>query len=370
MERSGRTAAGGLHPTDLADLTRRPGPFLTVWAACPTPVQGDVATVVNSVVNAASGADRLSSEVLHALAEAITGVFPDAAGVVAIADDSGVQLVEPLPQAPRAEIARLHELPALAPVLEHRQGTIPFVLVVTDRQGADLFWSGTDNDGETHVEGGDGPIRKVHAGGWSQERFQRRAENTWEQTAAEVATSLARVAERVQPRVVTVAGDVRMVQLLRQHLPAELGRLVRDVPGGRSEDGSDDARADAIRRWVRTAVAEDTVAILQLFEQERGQNDRAADGPAATLAALREARVDVLLVHDDSNDTRIAYFLDDDPTQVSEDLDMLASLNLGRPRQGRLVDVAIRAALATGAGVRVVPNAGPVSDGVGAILRW
>jgi hypothetical protein len=333
-------------------------------------VQGDVATVVNSVVNAASGADRLSSEVLHALAEAITGVFPDAAGVVAIADDSGVQLVEPLPQAPRAEIARLHELPALAPVLEHRQGTIPFVLVVTDRQGADLFWSGTDNDGETHVEGGDGPIRKVHAGGWSQERFQRRAENTWSRrpprSPRRSHASPSGSSRGSSPSQATSGWCSSSASTS----PPSSADSCATSPAARSEDGSDDARADAIRRWVRTAVAEDTVAILQLFEQERGQNDRAADGPAATLAALREARVDVLLVHDDSNDTRIAYFLDDDPTQVSEDLDMLASLNLGRPRQGRLVDVAIRAALATGRGVRVVPNAGPVSDGVGAILRW
>ena len=370
MERSGRTAAGGLHPSDLAELTRRPGPFLTVWATCPSPVQGDVATVVNSVVRTADDSGVIPDDVLSALADAISGTFPDSAGVVAIADSTGVQLVEPLPQSPRIEVARVHELPALAPILEHRQGTIPFVLVVIDRQGADLFWSGTEHDGETHVEGGDGPIRKVHAGGWSQERFQRRAENTWEQTAGEVAESLGEVARRVQPRVITVAGDVRAVQLLRQQLPKDLGELLRDVPGGRSEDGSDEVRDDAVRRWVRTAVAEDTVAVLQLFEQERGQNDRAADGASATLAALRESRVDLLLVHDDGSDTRLAYYLDDDPTQVSEDLDSVAALNLGRPRQGRLIDVAIRAALATGAGVRVVPNAGPVSDGIGAILRW
>jgi hypothetical protein len=333
-------------------------------------VQGDIASVVNAVVRAADSSGTMPEEVLTALGDAISASFPDAAGLVAVADATGVQLVETLPQAPRAEIARVHELPALAPVIEHRQGTIASVLVVTDRHGADVLWSGTDHDGVTHVEGGDGPIRKVHAGGWSQERFQRRAENTWEQTAVEVAAAVQRVADRVQPRVITVAGDVRMVQLLRQHLPGELSRLLRDVPGGRSEDGSDEVRDDAIRRWVRTAVAEDTVALLQLFEQERGQNDRAADGPAATLAALREARVDVLLVHEDADDSRLAYFLDDDPTQVSEDLHLIAALGQGRPRQGRLIDVAMRAALATGAGIRIVPNAGPVSDGIGAILRW
>jgi hypothetical protein len=34
------------------------------------------------------------------------------------------------------------------------------------------------------------------------------------------------------------------------------------------------------------------------------------------------------------------------------------------------VDVAIRAALGTGAGVRLVPKAGGPTDGLGAILRW
>jgi hypothetical protein len=40
------------------------------------------------------------------------------------------------------------------------------------------------------------------------------------------------------------------------------------------------------------------------------------------------------------------------------------------PRQGRLVDVAIRAAIGTGAGVWIVPRSGGPTDGVGAVLRW
>ena len=42
----------------------------------------------------------------------------------------------------------------------------------------------------------------------------------------------------------------------------------------------------------------------------------------------------------------------------------------GAPTQVPLADALIRGAWATGAAVRVVPHAGPVTDGVGAILRW
>ena len=40
------------------------------------------------------------------------------------------------------------------------------------------------------------------------------------------------------------------------------------------------------------------------------------------------------------------------------------------PEQARLVDVAVRAALGTGAGIRVAPVDADVPDGPAAILRW
>jgi hypothetical protein len=38
--------------------------------------------------------------------------------------------------------------------------------------------------------------------------------------------------------------------------------------------------------------------------------------------------------------------------------------------EARLVDALIAAAVATGASVRIIPEAGPVADGLGALLRW
>jgi hypothetical protein len=371
MERSRINAPGVTRPTDVLELMQSPGPFLTVWAARTAGQPFDARAAADAAVRKAGGSsipERVVEELTNSLATALAA----GEGAVAVADGSGVRLVEELPSAPRSSLAREGELPSLSPVIEHRQADIPFVLVVSDRQGADVYWSGPDDTGITTVDADeDQPVSKPrHGGGWAHRRMQQKVENTWEQTANEVAQTLVEVVEQLKPRVITLGGDVRMTQLLRERVPESIGALLREVPGSRSEDGSDEHRDNAIRRWVRTAVAEDTVAVLRLFEQERGQQDRAADGPSDTLAALRESRVDVLLVHDDPEDDRVAWFVDDVPTLVADNESLLQSLGYDTLRSGRLVDVAIRAALATGAGIRIVPSAGPVSDVLGAILRW
>jgi hypothetical protein len=48
----------------------------------------------------------------------------------------------------------------------------------------------------------------------------------------------------------------------------------------------------------------------------------------------------------------------------------LTELGIPKPQKARLVDVAIRAAFTTCAAVRIVPSAGSVKQGIGAILRF
>ena len=50
--------------------------------------------------------------------------------------------------------------------------------------------------------------------------------------------------------------------------------------------------------------------------------------------------------------------------------DELKDLGVADPIRAPLVDVALRAALGTGAGVRLIPGAGGPSGSIGAILRW
>src|SRR5437764_181382 len=81
--------------------------------------------------------------------------------------------------------------------------------------------------------GSDPNLRKSNPGGWSQRRYQNRAENLWEQNAKSVADQVASLVDETGARLVVVAGDVRAVQLLREHLAAPVLDLVREIDGSR-----------------------------------------------------------------------------------------------------------------------------------------
>ncbi|MFL6206608.1 MAG: hypothetical protein ACJ739_14805, partial [Acidimicrobiales bacterium] len=170
-----------------------------------------------------------------------------------------------------------------------------------------------------------------------------------------VAEAAADLADRIDARVIVLGGDVRATHLVLERLPDRLAERTQTITSGRAVDGSEDERRTEIHRIVATAVAEDSVAVLQKFKEERGQNDRAADGRADTIDALNRAAVAVLLVADDPDADDEARTDDEAAGGVLVD--------------GPLPDALVRAAWATGASVRVVPRA-TVTDGVGALLRW
>jgi hypothetical protein len=372
MERTGTTPDVAVRAPDLAELVTAEGPFATVYL-----------TTEGAVDNAAPRSELRWKQVRDALAEAgadaetlaaVDALVPDAhheGQTLAVVAQAGQALhVAHAPEPPTRDVGRWAPLPSVGPLLEWRQMSPPHVVVLADRQGADLFgvrWDRPDVHGE--AGGGEDPLRKVQAGGWSQRRFQQRAENVWEQNAEAVAIEVACLVQRLDARLVVVAGDVRAVSLLREALPREVAELVTEVDGSRSVDGSIDAVAEDAVRAVATVVARDTVSLLEKFREEKGQGDRAADGPARTVEALRGAQVEVLLVHDAPDDERQAWF-GPDPTMIGLTADEVEALGATWVQSARLVDVLLRAALGTGAGVRIVPSAGGPRDGVGAILRW
>jgi peptide subunit release factor 1 (eRF1) len=247
------------------------------------------------------------------------------------------------------------------------------LVVLADRAGADIVVSTRGDDSEVQsvgAGGGDDPyLRKSQPGGWSQRRYQNRAENLWDRNAKQVADQVTELVDQHGAQLVLVAGDVRALEKLRQHLPERVAGLVREIEGGRAPGTSVDQLADEVVKLVSTAVAEQTVALLRTFREERGQQDLGTEGVASTLAALASAQVDTLLVHDDPDDARTAWF-GPEPGMVAEDAQTLRDLGVDLPSEGRLVDVAIRAAFTTGAAVRVVPSGRSVAEGLGAILRF
>jgi hypothetical protein len=341
MKSAGTVPRGAVDLSDWKHLVD--GPFLTVYLPTESGVQ-----------NAAQKSEAEWKALRRKLADdgapegALAHVDPLVADahlegetLAVVATENGMKLAEHLPDLmlPRGGWGPVADL---VPIIKARQERIPYVTAWADHGGADIY-AYRPEAGKTLTETvGDGePLRKTAPGGQSQPRFQQRADNEWAENAADAAQQVAKMAERVAARVIIVGGDERATHMLADHLPRDFP--VHLIEYGRATDGSEGERDEEVKRLLHTAIAQDSVAILDKFKEERGQLDRAVDGILDTADALRRAAVDVLLVADDRD-----LWADD----------------------AGVVDTLVRDAIVTGASVRVIPAAGPVEGGVGAILRW
>ncbi|HVF73654.1 MAG TPA: Vms1/Ankzf1 family peptidyl-tRNA hydrolase [Acidimicrobiales bacterium] len=373
MESAGTTPHVAVSAPDLVEVVQDPGPYATVYL-----------TTEAGIDNAAQRNERRWRQVRDELAgqgapesllEQIDGLVPDAhregQSLAVVGTEQGVLHVEHHPEVLKHDNGRWAALPSLVPLLEWRQMSPPHVAVLADRSGADIIGFRRELP-DLYREAGTGnkdAVHKVQAGGWSQRRYHERAENTWEENAEAAAAEVTKLVERIGARLVVAAGDTRALTVLREALPREVLDMLVEVDGGRGADGSDEEFSVGVARAVATAVASDTVAIVEKFREELGQGDRACDGPARTIEALRQGQVEVLLINDDLESDRTAWF-GDGPTMLGLSADDVRGLGAEHVQEARLHDVLVRAALGTSAGIRVVPHGAGPADGIGAVLRW
>jgi len=289
--------------------------------------------------------DDWSEDELSELDELVADLHHgDGEAVVLVHARNGVTLVEWLQEPIVGTTVSEGPLPTLATVIEGRQRVIAHVVVETDRAGADVtaFDGGTVLTTET-IEGSTEHIHRGHFSGWSQRRFQQRAENTWERNAHEVADAVAATAREVDARLVAVSGDVRAQTFVLESLPADVADKSVKI-----EAGSPAGIADEVVRLLSSIVAE-WVTELVARVRDRLPHGTASVDPAEVMAALGEGRVETLLVHDDGSGHA------EDPVDQVEP---------------RLVDQAIAAALSTDAEILVVPHLAMMNGPLMAVMRW
>ena len=373
METSEQLPHGAVEAPDLAELVRRTGPFLSVFLNTERHVAN--AAQLSQTRWKTVRTDLPDKIVSEALLERIDEIVPEAHlegdGLVVIADAQEILHVEHGPALGRNDGATWGPVPGLLPIIRWRQSEPTYVVVMTDRTGADLFgFRRGSHELHAEVEGEHDVIRKVQAGGWSQSRYQQRAEDSWEQNAEQVAERVTRLVDQIKPEFVAVAGDVRAVALLRGSLPERVRELVhvieKEIP--RKLEESDPLPED-VWALAEQHVRERGEALLARFEEERGQHDKAVEGVEATARALAMAQVAVLLIADGSEDDRQLWF-GPDPALLAPNDQELKELGVDSPDHGPAKDVLTRAALVTGAGVRVMEDSNVVNEGVGALLRW
>jgi hypothetical protein len=164
-------------------------------------------------------------------------------------------------------------------LLAFRQRHPPYVVVVTDRTGADLTLvpRGAVTGATWTVIGPDDEIERNAPGGWAQARYQRLAEDSWQHNAAAVAREVTHALHQVDARLLLVAGDVRAVQLLRDQLPP-LSTATWSCAGYPV------AGVQTAQAWyaTATAVAEyaaaQTTELMDRFDSERRPGGLAVEG--------------------------------------------------------------------------------------------
>jgi hypothetical protein len=388
METAESLPEGAVDLTDLRDVVLAPGPFLSVAMATDA-----------SVENAAQRSDArwrtmrreaadlgAPEDVLARLDPLIAEAHLRGEGFVAIATSHDVVHTEHGPIAPAADVVRWGALPHVLPIVGWRQASPPYVVVLADRTGADILAvrHGAP-DIERAVEGDHDEIRKVAPGGWSQQRYQARAEDSWQHNADEVATAVGSLAERVHPRVTLVGGDVRAVALLRDALGDRVSGTLQVIDGERPWDRSGENLPPDLRAIVDETVRQDTDALVARMAEELGQVDKAVTGVAAVARALARAQAAIVLLPE--RGLKRTLWFGPDPSLLSTSADDLVGMGVEEPQEGPADDVLVRAAIASAANVRLLPAfdepagdrdlagdasqpAAQLKDGVGALLRW
>jgi len=250
---------------------------------------------------AGAGASPASLDAAATVAGGPTG----ARGHAVFARDGAVAFTGTLDAPPRREIARLAPLPHLMPLLAQRRPPIPHVRVSATRVGGEIVAvGGTGQQWRDWVAGQQWPVHKTKVGGWSQERYQRSVEETWDENAKALAADVVAAADRIGAQHVIVSGDIRARLLLLEHLttPLRESAAVLDEEVSADSQAMTDAADRALTEWAGRRSRE-RFGIWQT----RQAHGLGVEGLAPAMAAFRDGQVSDLFLADDPTSTASAW---------------------------------------------------------------
>lgn len=319
---STRSAMSGAEK--LASIYRRPGPYTTVYLARrPLLADAEADTAQRwSLLRQDLEAQCAPPGVLDAIEARLALPAPDDTSAVAvIAAADGTTIVEHGQDPPVHDVGVVDTLPYAGPLLEWHQRRIPHVVVTVDEQGADVACFGLDH--YTRVDTVDGDI-------------------------ADVVGPVVSAIRDIGARLIVVSGDTFVAKRLADELTPLVPVSCRVI----AETGATslDELVESTVTHVADTAARATVSYLREFRY-LASHQSAVDGTADTVAALRDGTADALLIHDDPDDQRRIWI---GPNAQDISLESRS----GWDTHARLVDAALRAAIASGIEVHIIPSTG------------
>jgi hypothetical protein len=245
------------------------------------------------------------------------------------------------------------------PLLAQSPPAIPHILVSVNREGGEVV---TPAAAEL-VTGELWPVHKPSAGGASQARYQRSAEETWDENAKRVAEHVAAALKGMHGARVVIAGDVRARSLLLEHLPtaARESAIVidREIPA------SGETMAQIARSRL-AALAEAELARKLNHWGNLLSRGGAVDGLPRTMAALRDGLAAELFVVDHPGPAASAW-VGPNGQDLSLKRSELRERGVPEPVRDRADAALVRAVAVTSAELDPLPDGPPEA---GATLRY
>ena len=292
------------------------------------------------------------------------------AQAIAIFASSGSELFEVIPlEAPIAEHALfISSVPHLYPLARVIENYPRYAAVMLDTNKARIFVFGGESQREEKVVGE--KTRRSSQGGWSQARYQRRADNFHLLHIKEVVDTLARIVRDEEIQHVVVAGAEVAMPILREQLPKDLAEKIVEIgPHEDSETGTFLERTLAALREKDAGT--DAEKVRELLDAWKSGGLGVA-GPEATLSALQLGQVDELIITASPDVLKKVQKLPDDAAPGDVRVVTSNPAAAGDEDQLKLSDELITRAQQTAARIRFIEDASLLADvgGVGALLRF
>jgi peptide subunit release factor 1 (eRF1) len=242
------------------------------------------------------------------------------------------------------------------------------ILLDTNRAQIFVFGLGTTERTEQIKNA---KTRRTSKGGWSQARYQRRADNVHVNHIKEVIETLERLVREEALQHVVVAGEEIALSILREQMPKELAEKIIDMATlerGASEADILAASLEALREKDAETDAEKVEELIGAWRS----GGLGVAGPESTMSAFQLGQVDELIIAASPDTLKPVQKLPDDaaPGEVAAD----TSAPTGTTDEGRLKlsDELVTRAQQTGARIRFIEDAALLAGigGVGALLRF
>ena len=259
-------------------------------------------------------------------------------------------------------------VPHLYPLAQLVENYPRYAAVMLDTNKARIFVFGVAKaDREEKIVGE--KTRRTSKGGWSQARYQRRADNFHMLHMKEVVDTLDKIVREENINHIVVAGADVAMPILREQLPKHLADKIVEI--GAHEDGESGSFVQRTMAALREKDAETDVEKVQELMDAWQSGGLGVAGPEATLSAFQLGQVDELIITGSPETLKPVQKL---PEDAAPGAVQVATSNSTAPDEARLKlsDELVTRAQQTAARIRFIEDATLLAGigGVGALLRF